>query len=249
MKPDSPRSKKPKLYEMGVGAPGSSTTIALWPKRSKNTSPGCMVSTPMRGEAAIAAVENSHTNIRSKAVWKVRTWMCGLLRRDPRSSIRMHAHMQSVQAARVGARDTEAEAAEREFLARFRQVADGGGEQATDRVVLVIVEIGPETFVEIGDRRERIDDEMPVGLRRDQLRLVHGLVVLVVDVADDLFQHVLDRDQAGDATIFVDHDRHVVARLAELAQQHVEFLRFGDQHGRAQEFAHAVAGMVVVGDD
>src|SRR6476469_9563344 len=200
MKPASPRSKKPKLYEMGVGAAGSSTTIALWPKRSKNTSPGCMVSTPMRGVAANAAVvAQSHSSV-------------AISRRRRTSGVRMHAHMQGVQTARVGARDTKTEAAERELLARFRQVADGGGEQATDRVVLVIVEIGPETFVEIGDRRERIDVEMPVGLRRDQLRLVHGLVVLVVDVADDLLQHVLDRDQAGDAAVLVDDDRHVVAR-------------------------------------
>jgi hypothetical protein len=38
------------------------------------------------------------------------------------------------------------------------------------------------------------------------------------------------RDQPGHATVFVDHDRHVVAALAELAQQDVETLGLGNDH-------------------
>src|SRR5687768_4250839 len=110
-KPGSSRSKKPKLYETGEGAAGSSTTIALWPKRSKKISPGCIVMTPMRGAAALATVAKSHS---SDAIRNFETT----------SGVRMHADVQGVQAACIGARDAEAEAAEREFLARFRQVAD-----------------------------------------------------------------------------------------------------------------------------
>jgi hypothetical protein len=62
-------------------------------------------------------------------------------------------------------------------------------------------------------------------------------VVFVLDVADDLLQHVLDGDQAGDAAVLVDHDRHVVARGAELAQQDVEALGFGNEDRRAQHVA------------
>ena len=36
-------------------------------------------------------------------------------------------------------------------------------------------------------------------------------VVLVCDLADDLLQHVLDGDQAGDCAVLVDEQRHVVA--------------------------------------
>ena len=49
----------------------------------------------------------------------------------------------------------------------------------------------------------------------DHRVLVVVVVVLVVDVADDLLEHVLDGDEAGDAAVFVDDDRHVVAREAE----------------------------------
>ena len=121
---------------------------------------------------------------------------------------------------------------------------DRGGDQAADGVVLVVVEIGIEAFVEVVDRRQRIDHEQAVGLRSDQRMRIFGIVVFVVDLADDLFEHVLDRDQTGDAAVFVDHDRHVVARLAELAQQHVEALGFGNQHRWAQQRVGAVRAIV-----
>src|SRR5436190_2275625 len=114
MKPGSSKSKKPKLYDTGpFGAAGSSTTIALWPKRSKKISPGCIVMTPMRGVAK-ATVAISHSAIAANSCVR-------------RSGVRMHADMQGVQATRVGAGDAETEPAQREFLAGLRQVADRGG--------------------------------------------------------------------------------------------------------------------------
>ncbi|MNR01651.1 hypothetical protein D3C85_1174650 [compost metagenome] len=58
--------------------------------------------------------------------------------------------------------------------------------------------------------------------------------MLVVDVTDDHFQHVLDGDQPGHAAVFVDHDRHVRLGGAELAQQAVEALALRHEHHRAQ---------------
>src|SRR4030095_5843329 len=43
-------------------------------------------------------------------------------------------------------------------------------------------------------------------------------------------------DRARGAAVFVDHDGHVVAAGAELAQQHVEALRLGDEDRGAQHF-------------
>jgi len=67
-------------------------------------------------------------------------------------------------------------------------------------------------------------------------------VVFVLDVADDLFEHVFDGDQAGDAAVFIDDDGHVIARDAEFAEQHVEALRFGDEDGRTQPVAQVEFG-------
>ncbi len=68
-------------------------------------------------------------------------------------------------------------------------------------------------------------------------------VVLVLDFADDLLQHVLDGHQAGHAAVFVDDHGHVVVVGAELTQQHVEALGLGDEGRRAQQVAD-VEGLV-----
>ena len=57
--------------------------------------------------------------------------------------------------------------------------------------------------------------------------------MFVLDVADDLLQHVLDGDDAGDVAVLVDHHRHVVVRLAELLQQVVQALALRHEDGRA----------------
>ena len=80
----------------------------------------------------------------------------------------------------------------------------------------------------------------PLGLGDDVvLALVE--VVLVLDVADDLLEHVLDGDEARHAAVLVDDDRDVVAVGAEVAQQHVEPLRLGHEHRRAQRVAQVEA--------
>ena len=58
--------------------------------------------------------------------------------------------------------------------------------------------------------------------------------MLVIDIADDLFDHVLDREQAGYAAVLVDDDGHVVAIGAELLEQDVQPLAFRNEDGRPQ---------------
>ncbi len=83
----------------------------------------------------------------------------------------------------------------------------------------------------------RLDPVQPVAIEEDVgLGLVE--VVLVLDVADDLLQHVLDGQQPGHAAVLVHHDGHVVAVAAEVLEQHVEPLRLGDEHRRPQHLAH-----------
>src|SRR5690606_2936908 len=156
MKPGSSGSKKPKLYEVAAPVVGSTTTSASWPKRSKNTVPGCIVAMPIRG-ASLAACAN--------AAWQASSHRASASssrtprRRGARSAgvIAVDADQQRMQAARVGTRDPEAEAAERQLLAGLGQVADGRGDQAADGVVLVVAEVGAEALVEVGDRGQRVD--------------------------------------------------------------------------------------------
>src|SRR5690606_6040091 len=148
---------------------GSSTTIALWPKRSKKISPGCMVITPMRGAAwragASASSASSNTSKGNRAVLgRANAMQAATGAASVRKAIGMHAHLQRMQSTRVGARDAEPEAAQGQFLAGFRQVADLGGHQATDGVVFVVVEVRTEALVEIRDRGQRIDRVLAIGL-------------------------------------------------------------------------------------
>ena len=148
-----------------------------------------------------------------------------------------HAHRELMHAPRIGLRHLEMEAAELGFFAGFGQMAHFAGDHAADGVELVVAELAAEALVEIGDRRQRADQEAAVGLRLDQFGFGLVDIVLVVDVADDLLEHVLDRDEAGDAAVFVDDDRHVVAREAEFLEQDVEALGFGNHRDRPQQRA------------
>src|SRR5690606_417926 len=175
--------------------------IALCPKRSKKISPGAIVTTPIRipGSCAwampIAAINapSSSQPCRSRfsgelllSIAVEKQELAAEAAPTGESGLAMHAHVQGMQAARIGARDPEAEASQGQFLAGFRQVADGCGHQATDGVVLVVVEVRPEAFVEVADRGQRVNRVLAVGLRGDQRRGIVGLVMLVIDLADDL---------------------------------------------------------------
>ena len=75
-----------------------------------------------------------------------------------------------------------------------------------------------------------LDLDRAVGLRLDAAR---GLdVVLVGDVADDLLDDVLERDQPLQRAIFVDDQREMGAAAQELAHLLVERRRFRDEIGR-----------------
>ncbi len=150
---------------------------------------------------------------------------------------RVAAHQQHVDLARVAALDLEDQVAEPQLLAAMRHAAEMMGDQPADGIDLVVGEIGAERLVELCDLGERAHAVAAVR-RRDDVAGFLVEVVFVLDVADDLLQHVLDGDQAGHAAVFVHHDREVVAVHAEVVQQHVQALRLRDEHGRAQHAAH-----------
>ena len=73
-----------------------------------------------------------------------------------------------------------------------------------------------------------------VGQALDRVR---GPVVLVVDLAHDLLDDVLDGDDADGAAVLVDHDGQLQARLLHLAQEIVDALGLRDVGGGAHERA------------
>ena len=59
--------------------------------------------------------------------------------------------------------------------------------------------------------------------------MVWATVVLVADVADDLLDDVLERDDARGAAVLVDDDGDLEAGLAQEEQEGVEPDRLGDE--------------------
>src|SRR5690606_19457471 len=57
----------------------------------------------------------------------------------------------------------------------------------------------------------------------------------LVDLADDLLEHVLDRREPGHAAVLVDDDRHVIVTLPELREQRVQPLAFRDEDGGPEQ--------------
>ena len=62
-------------------------------------------------------------------------------------------------------------------------------------------------------------------------------VVLVLDLADDLLQHVLDGHDARRAAVLVDDDGHVDAVCPHVGQQLVDSLRLRHEEGRSRQVA------------
>ena len=107
-------------------------------------------------------------------------------------------------------------------------------------------QLGMEVLIELVDAGAAAYAELPFALATNVLIVLD--VELVVDVADDLLDHVFDRNQSGNAAVLIDHDRHVVAAVAEFAQQHIQTLRFRHEHGRPQILAHVECGRHAAGE-
>ena len=88
--------------------------------------------------------------------------------------------------------------------------------------------------VQVGQRQTRVDDP-GIGRRLLDQRLFD--VILVLDLADDLFEQVLDRHQAGSAAVLVHHDRDMHLARFEIPQQGVDLHRFGHEIARPHVIA------------
>src|ERR1700747_1968998 len=98
--------------------------------------------------------------------------------------------LERVDAAAVRANDAETETVDRRRFAALWKPAERLQHEAPDGLKLLVGELRLQRLVEVDDLGLRLDAEAAVRLRND---VVLGLVevVLVLDVADDLLEHVL----------------------------------------------------------
>ena len=109
---------------------------------------------------------------------------------------------------------------------------------------VLVGEVGAEAAVELVDGEHAVD---AVVVLVDLLDLLFGDIELVLDLADDLFEQILERADAGRAAVLVDDNREMVVRLPEFLQQRGEVLRLRDDVRRPDDLleVHVGDGAVV----
>src|SRR5271170_1299188 len=122
-------------------------------------------------------------------------------------------HAQAVDAAPVGARHPDFKAVDIHRLAATRHVPELLHDQTRDRVELLCRQPRPEELIEFIDARRALHQVLALAVRADA-DIVFD-VKLIVDVAHDLFDDILNRDQAGHAAVLIHHYGHVIAVAAK----------------------------------
>ena len=126
-------------------------------------------------------------------------------------------HHQRVQATVVGTHHTEQQTVEFHTFIPARHATEVVHDLAAHRMRRVFVEMTVEGLIKTIDRRLRLDAVTAAGVELN-VSVELRLIVFVFNLADDLFQHVFNRDQAGQRAELVNHQRHVRVADAELAQ-------------------------------
>ena len=135
----------------------------------------------------------------------------------------------------VGLADDELEAVECERGADRGHAPRPVNEQPAQRLEVPLRgDLTSEARLEISEGDRRVGHEAPLA---DLFELLVRVgVVLIVDLADDLLEDVLERHDPAGATELVGHHRHVEALGAHLAENARRALRLDDEEdGRAKE--------------
>ena len=118
---------------------------------------------------------------------------------------------QALHAALIGIEDLEAEPVRAlHHLSQRRDAAGERDDQATQRIDvvgdLIAGQIDAGGSLQLGQRRAGVRREAVLA-GRDDWRLLE--IMLVLDIADDDLDQVLDRDEAVGPAIFVDDERDI----------------------------------------
>src|SRR6185312_10892563 len=158
----------------------------------------------------------------------------GLAARRPlfwRYDVLWRYYAQCVDTSAVGARHSELESIDGRGVASTGQATELLHQQPRDGIeALLFGEVRAKILVEFFDAGDATHRELTLGLLADVVIVLD--IELIVDIAHDLLDDILDRHQAGHTAVLVHHERHVVTVATEFLQQDVEPLGLWDEDHR-----------------
>ena len=129
-----------------------------------------------------------------------------------------------------------------EFLARARDCTAFIEDKAGDGRGVLVGKLPAKRPVQIADGHRTIDNPRPVRLRRQAGKVD---IMFVIDVADNLLQDVLKRDDALKVAIFIDHNGKMFPPCPESLKLVEKKRGFGNEIGLACNILQQAAPVVL----
>src|SRR4029079_15699701 len=162
---------------------------------------------------------------------------------------RQELDLEPLDARAAGLEHAEADLVLRDLVTDLGRAAEMPEHEPRDRVEVLSFQTCPELLVEVVDRERPVDPDRRLAQPLDQLVRE---IELVLDVADDLLEQVLEGDDAGGGPVLVHDDGDVLTRPPEVREEGAEVLRLGNDVRSAQEVRErdgASATVVERGDE
>lgn len=126
-------------------------------------------------------------------------------------------NLQCINAALIGPDYSEFETFHFYSLAKSWQSSEFVHDQAADRVIFVVVQLALKIFIKIFDTRQRAHGKARVtvlfAIGPNEFGFL--VIMLVINFSDNFFEHILDRQQTGNATVLVYNNRHVIVTISK----------------------------------
>src|SRR5579884_398276 len=206
---------------------GARTSSTRWPSTSsqRGRSPTVRSSRSSSAEGGLLEL----VFVDELEVCRVATGLGPLLERDRDPLDPVSLHLEHVEPHPVVG----------DVVARLRRPPELAEHEAGDRVEVLVRQVGAEAVVELVDREHPVH---PVRVFADLLDGLLGHVELVLDLAHDLLEQVLERRDADHRAVLVDDHGEVVVRAPELLQQRGEVFGLWNDVRRPEETVEADVG-------
>src|SRR5262245_39032745 len=137
-----------------------------------------------------------------------------------------------VDAAALDFQHVDGQAVDLDAFADGRHASEMIEQISSDRLKALAFDLYPQTLADLVDVDLPVEDEPAIALVDNRLGLD---VVFITNLADDLFEHVLDRDEPGGAAVLIHHDGDLGLLALKLLQQLGHTFAFRDDGRRAQK--------------